>query len=37
MLDKRTDASSAMPTDHSNLEGMSNAEVPPEAGGDLPF
>jgi single-strand DNA-binding protein len=38
MLDKRTDAaSSTMPADHGNIEGMGNTEVPPEAGGDLPF
>lgn len=38
MLDKRTDGgSSSMPADHSNVEGVSNTDAPPEAGGDLPF
>ena len=37
MLDKRTDGSSTMPSDHGNVEGMSNTDAPPEGGGDLPF
>ena len=38
MLDKRTDAGpSTMPADHSSIEGVSNTDAPPEAGGDLPF
>jgi single-strand DNA-binding protein len=37
MLDKRTDGSSSMPADHGSVEGVSNTDVPPETGGDLPF
>lgn len=38
MLDKRTDSgSTSMPADHSSIEGVSNTDTPPEAGGDLPF
>jgi len=38
MLDKRTDSgSTSMPADHSSIEGVSNTDAPPEAGGDLPF
>ena len=38
MLDKRTDGgSSSVSADHSTVEGVSNTDAPPEAGGDLPF
>ena len=38
MLDKRSDSSSSMPADHSSsIEGVGNADAPPETGGDLPF
>jgi hypothetical protein len=37
MLDKRTDGSSSMPADHGTIEGVGNADTPPETGGDLPF
>jgi single-strand DNA-binding protein len=38
MLDKRTDGgSTSMPADHGSIEGVSNTDSPPEAGGDLPF
>jgi len=26
-----------MPADHGSVEGVSNTDVPPETGGDLPF
>jgi single-strand DNA-binding protein len=38
MLDKRADGpSSSMQTEHGNMEGMPGTDLPPEAGGDLPF
>lgn len=38
MLDKRTDGGpSSIPADHGNIDSVSNTDVPPEAGGDLPF